>query len=151
MPRRWRLTDKFPVNPQGKTTASALTALFDPRLPEWHRDPEANQTADRAIFRTTLGRQLAWFNGHFPDLPILPGVSQITMASGLAKSEFGIDAPLTAVRQLKFKAITTPGMTMQLELVRRPDGGIRFTWIRLDKDNNKTVHSEGILTYGTQG
>lgn len=151
LPRRWRLTDKFPVNPQGKTTASALTALFDPRLPEWHRDPEANQTADRAIFRTTLGRQLAWFNGHFPDLPILPGVSQITMASGLAKSEFGIDAPLTAVRQLKFKAITTPGMTMQLELVRRPDGGIRFTWIRLDKDNNKTVHSEGILTYGTQG
>ena len=55
------------------------------------------------------------------------------------------------MRQLKFKAITTPGMTMQLELVRRPDGGVRFTWIRLDKDNNKTVHSEGILTYGTQG
>ena len=73
------------------------------------------------------------------------------MAASLARSEFGIDAPLGAVRQLKFKAVTTPGMTMLLELVRRPDGDVRFSWLRLDADNKKTMHAEGILCFGLQG
>lgn len=150
LPRRWRFPDKFPVNAQGKTTAAALTAVFDPRLPEWHRVSDGIPDG-AAVFRTTLNPRLAWFNGHFPELPILPGVAQITMAASLARSEFGIDAPLGAVRQLKFKAVTTPGMTMLLELVRRPDGDVRFSWLRLDADNKKTMHAEGILCFGLQG
>ncbi|MGN1150299.1 MAG: AMP-binding protein, partial [Sutterella sp.] len=102
LPRRWRFLDKFPVNAQGKTTAAALRAVFDPRLPEWHRITGSDIPAGAAVLRTTLNPQLAWFNGHFPELPILPGVAQITMATSLARSEFSIDAPLGAVRQLKF-------------------------------------------------
>ena len=151
LPRRWRFLDKFPVNAQGKTTAAALAACFDPRLPEWHRIDEAGLPDGAAVFRTTLSPGLAWFNGHFPELPILPGVAQITMAASLARTEFGIDAPLGAVRQLKFKAVTTPGMTMLLELVRRADGDVRFSWQRLDADNKKTMHAEGILSFGLQG
>jgi 3-hydroxyacyl-[acyl-carrier-protein] dehydratase len=73
-----------------------------------------------------------FFQGHFPGLPVMPGVLQIealaqTMAVYVAKQEgFGDRIGLFAgIDQVRFKRIVVPGDTLRLE-VRMEKLGSRF-------------------------
>jgi 3-hydroxymyristoyl/3-hydroxydecanoyl-(acyl carrier protein) dehydratase len=72
--------------------------------------------------------ELAWFIGHFPAAPILPGVVQIDWALHFARRLLGLDLPSARDFQVKFKALIIPGDRLILTLV--PDIGRR----RLDFD-----------------
>ena len=72
-------------------------------------------------------------------LPILPGVAQLVLVERALKARAADGATLSArsVRNLKFKAPTTPGMTMDLVLTIPPekDGelAVKFAWIRMER------------------
>ena len=64
------------------------------------------------------------FAGHFPGLPILPGVVQLDWAVRLARRlipGLADHPPCHSVEQLKFQAVVTPGTTLQLVLHWNPD------------------------------
>lgn len=59
---------------------------------------------------------LAHFTGHFPGLPILPGVVQVDWAVRLARQYFpGLELS-RGVDQLKFQAMVRPGAELHLTL-----------------------------------
>jgi 3-hydroxymyristoyl/3-hydroxydecanoyl-(acyl carrier protein) dehydratase len=61
---------------------------------------------------------LACFAGHFPGLPILPGVVQIDWAVKLARPRLALRGEFAAMEQLKFLSIVMPEarLTLALEL-----------------------------------
>ena len=59
---------------------------------------------------------LLWFEGHFPDAPILPGVVQIDWAVQFARLHLGLDLPAAREFQIKFKAMILPGDSVTLAL-----------------------------------
>lgn len=147
LPKRWRLVDKMPVNAQGKSPVSLLKTLFDTRRLEWLTLESEKTPLRRVTLRADIPTHLAWFAGHFPDRPILPGVGMLKLTGDAARDAFGFDAPPVMVRNLKFKAMTKPRMTMLLTMTEKKPGEIRFAWSRLMPDKSLSEQASGILVF----
>jgi len=63
---------------------------------------------------------LLWFRGHFPDLPLLPGVVQLDWALTLAEQYLGLAAEPSSQFQVKYKAAIFPGDMVTLALRHDP-------------------------------
>jgi 3-hydroxymyristoyl/3-hydroxydecanoyl-(acyl carrier protein) dehydratase len=50
-----------------------------------------------------------FFEGHFPNLPILPGVAQIDWMIWLSGTLFGAHAPFAGLEAVKFHRVIRPG------------------------------------------
>jgi 3-hydroxyacyl-[acyl-carrier-protein] dehydratase len=85
-----------------------------------------------------------FFQGHFPGMPIMPGVLQVealaqTMGVAMAKldQENGAPGPkmgvFAAIDEVRFKRIVTPGDQLRLEC-----------WI--DKSSRKLIKGHGVAT-----
>lgn len=83
-------------------------------------------TACRAIdggveLDLVLDPGLLWFQGHFPGLPLLPGVVQLDWVLLLAARHLGLAAEAAASRfQVKYKAGIFPGDALTLTLRHDP-------------------------------
>lgn len=141
-PKRWRFVDAMPVNAQGKCTARSAERCFDAREPEWVTVSDENDStsATRTVrLRTRLTDTFAWFEGHFEGVPILPGVAQLVLVERALKARVpgGSEFATRSVRNLKFKAPTTPGMTMDLVLTipseKAGEIAVKFAWIRMER------------------
>lgn len=154
LPRRWRLVTAFPTNSQGKTTLADLEALWDPRRPEWLLETDTVQDGTRTLqIRFEARPDLEWFQGHFPEKLILPGVSQLVLVQW-AQREFahmGATAHPVAVRTLKFRAITLPGirvrLTLHLPATPQTTFSIRFIWEEVHPDQTTHTLSSGIMDW----
>lgn len=54
------------------------------------------------------------YEGHFPGLPITPGVCQVQMIKEILEAESGIKLRLSAAKQIKFTAVHEPGIEPQI-------------------------------------
>jgi 3-hydroxymyristoyl/3-hydroxydecanoyl-(acyl carrier protein) dehydratase len=70
---------------------------------------------------------LAWFMGHFPSEPILPGIVQVGWAVNAARVLTGRAEGPASVQQLKFKSPIRPQSIVDLALAR-VDGGVTFAF-----------------------
>jgi len=151
LPRLWRYLDALPANTQGKTTVAALTALLEQapgpvstRRPLW---PEQNllQRDDRSVvLQLHVPTDLLYFDGHFPDAPILPGVVQVDWALALGRQYFDLPAHFRALQALKFQRVVTPGATLTLELEN--DTQKKALAFRLHSANGQ--HASGRILFG---
>ena len=130
LPRYWRFRRSMPFDARGKLPASALAAAFAPTaegfelLAEWH-------DADSLHYELRVPAALAHFDGHFPGMPILPGVVQIDWAARLAGRAFDTALAVRSIDHLKFKAPVPPGAVLALRLAHDPARGcVRFAFRR---------------------
>lgn len=120
VPRRWRFLGALPVNAQGKCSTEDLLPLFQDS-PENHSRPAIREARDLSgdthlalVF--DLPRDMVFFDGHFAEAPILPGVVQVDWAIGYGRERFDIPGRFLRLEAIKFFRILTPGTRVQLEL-----------------------------------
>jgi len=88
---------------------------------------------DRLEARAIAPAGSAWFEGHFPSQPILPGIAMIAMAFDAARQQealAGRNIRLKSVTRIRFKKPVLPGEQFKILLTReqRPDDtAYRFT------------------------
>lgn len=68
-------------------------------------------------FRIELNPEHAIFKGHFPNLPVLPGVCQLRMMEELMQQVFEKDMCIRNAAQIKFLSFVNPGTHKQLDIV----------------------------------
>ncbi len=118
LPKKWRYLDRLPRNSQGKLNFQELMMLFNktqdkPSLPI----VLSSQDNDGGIVLTLkVPRDLRYFDGHFDQSPILPGVVQLQWAERYARERFQLNGDFVRLEALKFQKIATPGITLTLEL-----------------------------------
>lgn len=116
LPRRWRLLRQLPLNAQGKLPqATVETLLLAPR-------PKAPEVLDQLEIdgewnlQLAVPPDLAYFSGHFPQTPVLPGVVQVEWALTLGQQLMNLPAKFAGMEVLKFQQLVRPGDEVQLHL-----------------------------------
>ena len=85
-----------------------------------------------------------WFEGHFPQFAILPGVVQIGWAAHFAHELHDLGPGVVAMDQVKFKRPILPGTRLTLVLKPdRPAGKLRYEY----RDEQHS-YSSGALQFG---
>ena len=80
--------------------------------------------------RVRVPYDLAIFDGHFPTIPILPGVVQVDWAVDLARAHLRVDGQFKGITATKFRRLVRPGMELALTLEHRPESGeLRFEYL----------------------
>ena len=77
IPRRWRFVTAFPVNSQGKLPRQNLAALFEKQQVKWPEVINVEKDDDQVTLTCRLPGQLIYFDGHFDQQAILPGIVQV--------------------------------------------------------------------------
>jgi len=94
----------------------------------WHERIQPTAPTENGItadFR--LGSDSIWFDGHFPDNPVLPGVAQLAMVLELIQAQAGLKgATVTEIRRVRFKQMITPDDTVTVVVHRRPGSAACF-------------------------
>jgi len=124
--------------------ADALNSEFD--TSQWPSITKVGIESDVLALHLHIAPDLKWFEGHFPDNPVLPGVVQVHWAVSLAKKLLVADKQFNKVENLKFKSVVLPNMDLVLRFTEMQAGEkIRFSFLSADSSE---VHSEGRLSFG---
>lgn len=122
VPRRWRYLERMPINAQGKTTQALLLALLEhkdpaPRLPHAQLiERSADGETPRLLFELRVPADLFYFDGHFTDAPLLPGVVQVEWALHFARLHLDLPPQFRAMHALKFQQPVLPERPVRLAL-----------------------------------
>ncbi len=116
LPRRWRLLRQLPLNAQGKLPQAHVEALLlapRPKAPEVLAQVE---TDGEWTLQLSIPPDLAYFSGHFPHTPVLPGVVQVEWAFNLGQQLLDLPASFAGMEVLKFQQLVRPGDVIELHL-----------------------------------
>ncbi len=115
-------------------TLEAIQAAIPHRPPFLLIDEIVEQTADRIVCRKRFTGGEFWYQGHYPDYPLTPGVllceaamqaGAVLLSSVIAQaSEEGTVAGVpvaTRMNHVQFRAMVHPGeeITLEVELIER--------------------------------
>tara|TARA_R110002096_G_scaffold190214_3_gene371261 strand:- start:13583 stop:13957 length:375 start_codon:yes stop_codon:yes gene_type:complete len=70
----------------------------------------------QVILSLYIPKQLEYFDGHFPNQPILPGVVQVHWAIHFAREELGVTGQVLRLEKIKFHSVILPDSHLALSL-----------------------------------
>ena len=77
----------------------------------------------------TIPENLFYFQGHFPQAAVLPGVAQLDWVMSYLNKYYGVDKrKLSSVDALKFQIIVRPNYTIDLKLNKIKDNKFGFSY-----------------------
>jgi len=121
LPRRWRLVRQLPLNSQGKLPQANVEALLIAPRPKAPEVLEQVETDGEWSLQLSVPPDLAYFSGHFPKAPVLPGVVQVEWALNLGQQLLNLTGAFAGMEVLKFQQLVRPGDEIQLHLRFDPE------------------------------
>ena len=125
VPRRFRYAAQLPRNAQGKVVADDVRKLLE-----------------KTVVPLRFTGDEPFFKGHFPGMPILPGVAQLGLAVENARKAYGLDGAVKEAKKLKFLHVIEPGHDIALFLSRNGVNEVRYEF-----KEGETLCSSGTLVF----
>ncbi len=167
LPRRWRYVSALPINTQGKIQNRELMNLFTAKAEQECELPKnqalKTESSSRAFqslqLPDELSRQvgdntlmlsleipadLIYFDGHFDQHPILPGVIQLHWAQHYARQSFPLRGEFLCMEVVKFQKIIAPRAQVTLTLNFKP----QTNKVLFQYHSGQGNHASGRLVYG---
>jgi len=150
IPKKWRYLDKLPVDTQGKKKKDDIELLFSGEKTTENTRGFAGVSGETVIEKTessvalefTVPGSSPYFDGHFPDFPILPAVAQMELIIRFAARHLGTCVGLSEIRRLKFTQLIRPSSPLLLKLTKN-GRAISFT---LRSRDGTVSYSTGTFT-----
>ncbi len=115
--KRWRFLYDLPVNERGKTNLARIKEIFNTNV-TYPYVIDFNIEGDNAIFDLVFPKNSNFFEGHFPQIPILPGVVQLFFVKEFVKDVFHLEFVPQKVKKIKFSSIIKPNVKVRLTLCK---------------------------------
>lgn len=151
LPRRWRFLDALPVSAQGKLDRKVMETLFmdaplaaSPVLSDQLPDVLRLETSgDALLIEARVPPSLRYFDGHFPQAPVVAGVVQIAWVEHFARMHLGLTGSFCKMEQLKFQQLLRPAATFTISIDYQRDKS-RLVFRISDAEH---AYSSGRLVY----
>lgn len=101
-----------------------------------------NAVGDEVTLSLEITPELAWFEGHFPDQPVLAGIIQVHWAAEVASALYGLAGPPQHIKRLKFSNVIVPPRTVELVVAKHGISEVQFTMRSGDQQ-----HAQGRLVF----
>jgi 3-hydroxyacyl-[acyl-carrier-protein] dehydratase len=85
------------------------------------------ETSSAISARGVVPVKSAWFDGHFPGTPILPGVAQLAMIVDILTETLGRTVTVTSASRVRFKSVIRPGDEVTVDI--KPKTGTPLTYV----------------------
>jgi len=126
IPKKWRYLEKLPADPQGKKKKEDIELLFSGGktagdtcgFDSANGETIIEKTESSVVLEFSVPGSSPYFDGHFPDFPILPAVAQMELIIRFAARHLGTGVGLLEVRRLKFTRIVRPSSPLLLKLTK---------------------------------
>ena len=117
-PKRWRFVPDIPVNTQGKKVQRDLAALFDvERMLDLLKGAVVETEGSGSCVTFRVQNDLPWFEGHFENAPVLPGLAQVHLAVRLAEEIWSVRPASFNIARMKFQQVIRPNDFVKLSLL----------------------------------
>ena len=127
LPRSIRIVNQIPTNPQGKFIKNEIVSILNSSVVEPIMR-NATKTQEQFSADLTFLGDSAYFSGHFPGWPILPGVIQLNFVFLYIRQFFNIDVSEFDIIKLKFSSLILPDCTTHFELKRLSETEFSFCY-----------------------
>jgi 3-hydroxymyristoyl/3-hydroxydecanoyl-(acyl carrier protein) dehydratase len=143
LPRRWRFVPELPTDAQGKTSQASLAALFESRATDVPDADVISQSEVHLELRLRIPPDLVYFDGHFDEVPVLPGVTQIDWAIRYGREYLHVEGAFVGLEAIKFHQLIHPGATVRLRL----DWRVAAASLRFAIDSDAGRHASGRVVF----
>ena len=140
LPKKVRFVYRIYKNPQGKILKKEMENLFDSPVAEPVIE-NLKHNGDVLTADLTFLKDSAYFQGHFANHPILPGVMQLHTAFYFLKHFFGVEPERYAIDKLKFAGLILPDTTVHFKMEKRAPDAFDFSFY----NDNKVCSSGKIV------
>jgi 3-hydroxymyristoyl/3-hydroxydecanoyl-(acyl carrier protein) dehydratase len=122
----------------------------DPKT--WYLLSNLNVSADGVMaVEVHIPATSAWFSGHFPARPVLPGIAHIAMVMDLLRRAHRQPLALTAVKRLRFKQAIEADETLRVTVQPGQFAADRTTYSFLTSRDGQTVCSGNVTVVDRPG
>ncbi len=144
LPRRWRFIDQMPYNAQGKLPLKAIQLLFDLHpVIKWPKIRRLDVDGAQVEIQCNIPAELLYFEGHFDDRAILPGVTQVYWAEKLAWQLLPMSGRFNRLEVIKFLQIIEPND----EIVINLEYNVIKKKLIFKYQSEKGLHSSGRICF----
>ena len=114
---------------------------FAEKTPVWYKASGIRQCDGALVADVRVPADSAWFDGHFPGHPVLPGIAQLGMVADLIRTALGLPARVVGVSRVRFKQMVLPDDCLQVSAEPRPGGGGAYAF--------RITRQEAVVCSGT--
>ena len=101
----------------------------------WHHfDQMTTPDALSAEAQVALPADSAWFDGHFPGMPLLPGIAQLAMVETLIARAWSPPRRVAQFSRVRFKLKIDPDTVVTVKVKRNPEKEALFGFQILTPD-----------------
>ena len=115
IPQKWKFIDEIPMTKSGKINKSLIEHLFDVNL-SLPVILDRKLSGNSITYKIFFYHQCNFFNGHFPEFKLVPGVIQLYLAKEFANSHFGLELGAGQWKRIKFSNMIKPDSIVCLKL-----------------------------------
>lgn len=113
---------------------------------EWPGFLAVKQEENQVSVDLRVDGDIRWFEGHFPDQPVLAGVVQTHWAGEISRYVFSIAQDFVRIDKLKFQSVILPQCDVHLSLEYIVDSNaVKFQYTRAGQ-----VCSEGKIVFSPE-
>ena len=117
IPQKWRFIDQIPMNQMGKINKKLIEHMFNVNL-SLPIIIDREQYQDTITYQIFMYKNCNFFDGHFPEFKLVPGVLQLYLAKEFANAHFGLNIGEGQYKRIKFSNIIAPNSIVKLKLTK---------------------------------
>jgi acyl-coenzyme A synthetase/AMP-(fatty) acid ligase len=121
IPKKWRYVEAFAQDNQGKIKRKEIEALFQTQTKENYRILsvflENSENGERKIIIDLLfPKHSDFFDGHFPQFPLLPAVAQVDTVIKISQKYLNLPMIIKKILKIKFTSLINPDSQICLHI-----------------------------------